>query len=61
MISPTPMPMARSGQYFDMSRPAMTRPPIIARTSVVAEISKVVCNPLIRNGKFVAMTSQRKV
>jgi hypothetical protein len=57
--SPKLNPTARSGQKRERSISARTRPPIIAKTSAVAEMSRVICIPDIRKSKLLGMMSQR--
>ena len=53
------MPIQRAGGKRDMSSSAMIRPAIIASTSVIAEMIRVICSPDIRKSRLPQTTSQR--
>ena len=59
MISPKVTPIQRAGGKRDMSSSAMTRPATIASTSVIAEMTRVICSPDIRKSKLPQTVSQR--
>ena len=57
--SPIDTPIQRSARKRDMSSSAMISPPIIASTSVMAEMISVICSPDIRKSKLPHTVSQR--
>src|SRR5690242_15338862 len=60
MISPNVTPTHRAGGNRDMSSKAMISPAIIASTSVIAEMTSVICSPDIRKSRLLPeMMSQR--
>src|SRR6188768_2772111 len=59
MISPKVTPIQRAGGKRDMSSRAMISPATIASTSVIAEMTRVICSPDIRKSKLPHTVSQR--
>src|SRR5215471_12690437 len=53
------MPTQRNARKRDMSSRAMTSPPTMASTSVMAEMISVICRPAIRKSKLPQTVSQR--